>query len=411
MISLPDTATLLPQVHTADNGSNLYLFPSTSTELVKLDLIHEAGSAYQPQRLCAATANRLFTVASEKMSAAEVAEFMDYRGIILEHNPDTLTATTTVYFLRRYVDELLPVLADLLHRPSFPQEDLDVFLRKRKQELQASRLKTSDEARRMYYRALFGEEHPLGQFAVPNDADRLTRDMLLRFYQERYTRMDIVLAGNVDQEVIERVSGLSGESQIAKISALSRPVSTPTGLHSVTIPGAVQTTLRVGRVLPLRWDDPDYAAFMLLTTLLGGYFGSRLMSNLREDKGYTYGISARTQIYRGLVVFFITTDVAAGAAEAAEEEIRRELQRLCDEPVGEEKLQLVKTVMAGDFIRSIDGIFERSERFCSMLSTGVDERLTDNLRQALSSVTAADLHAVARRLLAPDAMIYCRAGA
>ena len=235
--------------------------------------------------------------------------------------------------------------------------------------------------------------------------------MLLHFYQERYTQMDLVLAGNIDREVIEKVSALSSESKISKKAALSNPVSTPTGLHTVTIPGAVQTTLRVGRVLPLRWDDPDYACFMLLTTLLGGYFGSRLMRNLREDKGYTYGIGARTQIYRGLVVFFITTDVAAGAAEAAEEEIRHELQRLCEEPVGEEELQLVKTVMVGDFIRSIDGIFERSERFCSMLSTGVDERLTDNLRQALSCVTAADLHAVARRLLAPDAMIYCRAGA
>ena len=177
------------------------------------------------------------------------------------------------------------------------------------------------------------------------------------------------------------------------------------------MPDATQTSLRVGRVLPLAWDSPDYARFMLLTTLLGGYFVSRLMRNIREDKGYTYGIYARTQIYRGLIVFFITADLSAGTEQAALDEIFRELKLLRSVPVGDDELALVKTVMAGDFLRSVDGIFERSTRFCDMLATGVDERLTERIRSSLGETTPAQLLDLAVRLLDPADMTVCLAGA
>ena len=416
MVSLPDTATLLPQEHPLATGGTLYAFPSASTDLVKIDLIHEAGSAYQPQPLCAAAANRLFAVASDDMDARQVAEFMDYRGIVVDHNPDILTASTSVYFLRRYLDELLPVLQQLLLHPAFPQDDFEVFLSKRRQELQAMQRKTREVARRLFYQTLFGTDHPLGRYAEPDDADRLDRETVVRFFHRRYRSRQLIVSGNIDAELIEKVTESLAplqveESKNPKVEDLISTFQYQLSTFKVAVPGAVQTTLRVGRILPLRWDSVDYARFMLLTTLLGGFFGSRLMSNLREDKGYTYGIQAHTQIYRGVIVLYITTDVAASAADAAEEEIRRELQRLCDEPVGDDELAMVKTVLIGDFIRSVDGVFERSERLRSMLATDVDETFIDNLREALQTTTADHLLQLSRRFLQPADMLYCRAGA
>lgn len=428
MISLPDAATLQPQVHPLPDGHNLYLFPSDSTPLVRIDLLHEAGSAYQPLPLCAAAANRLYANASAGMDAERVSEFMDYRGIIVEHNPSVLQCSTTIYLLRRYLDDLLPVLRDLLREPAFTHEALGVWLRKRKQELQEYRRRTGEVARRLYYSTLFGPEHPLGRYSDPEDADRLTRDAVVRFFAQRYSAgADIVLSGNVAAE-----ARAGSREFLALANSFSRPKSAEAepltyidlsdcaahagapsqgGMCRQAVGGAVQTTLRAGRVLPVAWDDPEYARLMLLTVILGGYFGSRLMSNLREDKGYTYGVHARTQIFRGTIIFYIMTDVAAGSAEAAEGEIKRELQRLCDCPVDDGELQTVRQVMAGDFLRSVDGIFERAERFCQMHGTCVDERLTDNLRAALASATPADLQATARRWLNPDQMLWCRAGA
>ena len=134
------------------------------------------------------------------------------------------------------------------------------------------------------------------------------------------------------------------------------------------------------------------------------------MRNIREDKGYTYGIYARTQIYRGCIVFYITADVAANTADDAVSQVFHELEQLAACPVSEDELALVKNVLVGDFLRSVDGIFELSSRYCDMLANGVDECLTDNLRKALNETTAAELQELAQRLLRVEEMTVCTAG-
>ena len=408
MISIPDTSTLVP-VH---QGENLYLFPFSGTELVKLDLLFEAGSAYQRHKLCASATAKLMTTATQSMDSAALAEFIDFRGIVCETNSDVLQTTLTFYFLRRYADELLPVVHDMVCSPRFDVGDFEVWRSRRRQEIMQHERKTSALARRMFYEALFGSEHPLGSHATVEDADSLTIDDVKAHHAAYYQldNMTVVVAGNVEGLNLDSLVG-TPPRRISqnKIVALSRPSIRGEG-GTTALSEATQTTLRVGRVLPLAWDSMDYARFMLLTTVLGGYFGSRLMNNLREDKGFTYGIYARTQIYRGIIVFFITADVAAGSADAALNEIFGEMERLRNEAVADGELEMVKTVMAGDFLRSVDGIFERSTRFCDMLGTSVDERLTDNLRLALSDTTAAHLQALAQSLLNPSDMTVCMAG-
>ena len=417
-IEIPDSSTLLPEEHRLSNGRTLYAFPSASTELVKIDFLYEAGSAYQPQKLVAGAANNLYTVASEEMDAQKLSEFFDYRGIIVDNNSDILHCSSSFYTLYRHLDALVPVLEGLVHRPAFPEVELEVYKNKRRQKLLSLRQRSSEVARRLFYSSLFGSEHPLGRYANPEDADRLSLDVVRKFYDEyhRAGDMDIIVSGKIDDKLLVALDNAFGHDTPTNTHPVIQSLShsaTQSPSHSVfqAIKGAVQATVRVGRILPLQWDDPDYARFMILTTLLGGYFGSRLMSNLREDKGYTYGIYARTQVYRGVIVFFITADVASSAVDDAEKEILKELQRLVDEPVSEEELDLVRVVMAGDFIRSVDGVFERAARFGDMLGTCVTEQLTENLREALESVTPQQLQQLAARLLRSDQLCVCRAGA
>lgn len=422
MISIPPSDSLLPHVHPLANGRKIFFFPS-ATELVKIDLLSEAGSAYQEHPLVAAAANKLFTVAGGTMDAEQLADFMDFRGIIVENNNTALQSTATFYTLSRHLDALLPVMDALVHSPSFPEREFDIYRRERKQKILASQQKSPDVARRLFYEALFGFDHPLGTYAVPEDADRLILSDIKKHYATYHKAggLNIVLSGHIDDSLLAAMENLCRGTMPATdkrktFSFKGLPCHAngrqKTPLRSeAAIPGAVQATIRIGRVLPLAWNDADYAQLMLLVTLLGGYFGSRLMSNLREDKGYTYGIYARTQIYRGVIVFFITADVAGSAVDDAEKEIIKELQRLVEEPVADEELELVRTVLAGDFLRSVDGIFERSTRFIDMLGTDLDERFTDNLRTALATTTPAVLQRLAAAYLSPDAMTVCRAGA
>jgi len=408
MITLPATHTLEPRLL-----DGIYCFPSTTTDLVKLDLLFEAGAAYQPQRLCAAAANKLFPLASVSKDATYVAEFMDYRGIVVETSVEIQQSTLTLYFLRRYADELLPLVGELLRQPAFPQDEFLLWREKKRQEIATRLQSTSYVARMDFYQSLFGTSHPLGTYAVADDADKLQLDSVKQFYRQRYNKgaNTIVLSGNVDAELVSLVNQHIARPEHPSPAGEELPMPQHRdkgGIHKVRVNEAVQTTIRMGRLLPLRWDDPAYTDFMLLTTLLGGHFGSRLMSNLREDKGYTYGISARSQIYRGLIVFYITGDVAAETADAACNEIFAELRRLDD--ISDEELGIVKNVLAGDFVRSIDGVFERAERFCNMSATHVTEQLTANLSRSLENTTAAQLQELARRLLNPESMTVCLAG-
>ncbi len=409
MISIPNPDFLMPVRH----GERLFTFPFSGTELVKLDLLCEAGSAFQSMKLSAAAANKLMMVATQGMNSAELSEFFDFRGILIESNSDVLQASTTFYFLRRYADELLPIVYDIVSRPAFNNDDFEVWRARRKKKIMHLEQKTDAMARRMFYGSLFDENHPLGRFASAADADSLTLDTVKSFHHNRYSpeKMTVVVAGNVDDTLVGKIDEMfTKDGDAVQLMPLAQEREVSGQRLEKKMDGATQVSLRIGRLLPLAWDSMDYARFMLLTTVLGGYFGSRLMSNIREDKGYTYGINARTQIYRGIIIFYIVADVAAETANDAVDEVWRELERLRNEPIPESELELVKTVMAGDFLRSVDGIFERSARFCDMYGTCVDESLTLNLRKAINETTAAQLQELAQRLLCPETMVCCLAG-
>ena len=412
MITLPDTATLQPLLcHFGED--EVYIFRSTTTPLLRIDLLFQAGSAYQQQPLCASAAARMLVTATSRLDSAQLAEYLDFRGIIVEPYSDTYQTALTFYTLDRYADDLMPIIADLLQSPAFSQADLDVWRNRRHAEIAALEQRSSHIARRHFYQALYGPDHPLGRYATADDALRLNHDAVRQHILRHYIGQHhtTVLAGHIDEnsKLIEHIP--LSTPPTSKPSPLTPQISHSSPSHiRVPIPQSVQTSLRIGRLLPLTWDQPDYASFLILTTLLGGYFGSRLMTNLREDKGYTYGIYAHTQIYRDSIVFYILADIAAGQADEAVQQIFAELDRLRTQPVSDQELQLVRNVFVGDFLRSVDGVFELSQRFCDMKANHVDERLTDNIRHALATTTPADLQRLAANLLDPASMTVVLAG-
>ena len=411
-----DRSVLIPREHVMPNGGIVYCFPDSTTDLVKIDLIFEAGTALQEKYMQSAAAIQLITEGTSRRTAREIAEFMDFRGIVAEKSNDAVSATLTVYTLACYMEELVPLLYEMTTDAAYPQAEFDVYISKRRQQLLTNRKKTSYRARVQYYTSLYGAEHPLGRFASADDLGGLSVEEV-RSFHDRYltpSRLSIVVGGKVGEGELKLLDDTFGSHETSPYSRVVLPPPQAEGLGEkrVEVAEAVQNTLRVGRLLPFGWESPDNTRFMVLSTVLGGYFGSRLMSNIRDEKGYTYGINAFTQIQRGSILFVIATDVACGNADAAMEEIRREMQRLCEEPVPEEEIQLVRNFMVGDFMRGIDGVFERSERFCQMLASGVRETLTDNLMSTLEpgAVTSDTLQRLAQRLFEPSEMVFISAG-
>lgn len=399
-----------PETYQLSNGNTLYCFPSDALDLLKLDFTFESGSAYQPKKFCSNAANRLFTEATSKHSVKEISEFFDYRGIAIEQNADTFTGSLSVYTLRRYAEELFPLLAEIIQQPIFPQQEFEVYCNKRRQQLLSNFQKTSFWARNIFYEALYGKNHPLGKFAMVEDLDKLTLEDVRKFYAERYQLQNahMVIGGNFDENLLKCYDRYFGSlPRTEQPYRMVPPEAVPQADRSYrkTLPNSVQSTVRIGRLLPFKWDDIDYSRFMVLSTILGGYFGSRLMSNVREDKGYTYGIYSQTQVYRGSIAFYISSEVGNNVVEPALKEIYHEIDRLQNELVGEEELNVVRHYMEGDFIRSIDGIFECSERYRQMVATDVDERFTERYFEALRTVTPEQLRDLAQQVLAKEQLV------
>ncbi|MBO4588080.1 MAG: insulinase family protein [Bacteroidales bacterium] len=399
-----DLKTLLPQRRTLPGGNSMYLFPSKSVDILKLDFIFNAGGASQPKRLCAGAVRDLLLEASERYNSRQVAELFDRLGVAMDRQATSSTVKLTVYVLKKYAAEVFPVLSDLLLHPVIGQDEFDVLMAKRRQTLLNAELKTNMMARNLFYEAVYGKDHPEGVYAKPDDVQKLSLADVRGYADQRFSLADatLVLAGNYDDEILKLLDECF--SIPTPRSNLSNTLNSKLKIQSSklkirhSIPSSVQTTLRVGRILPIEWDDPDYPMFMILNTVLGGYFGSRLMTNIREEKGYTYGIYSMSNMVRGSSVFYVTSDVASEYTEPALKEIYHELDMLRREPVSEDELNLVCNYMAGDFLRSIDGIFERSERFYNMLDTLIDERFTTNLLNALQTATPAKLKELAERV-------------
>ena len=403
MLQPPSLLPLVPQEHILPNKRTLYFFPNNALQLVKLDITLEAGSRYQHLKSLSHIANRLFGEATAHRSSREVAEFLDFRGIVLERNTDVCVANLSFYFLRRYAEELFPLIREMFDTPLVEQPLFEANVASRRLQLATGFQKTSYVARNHFYELLYGPAHPLGTYALPDDVDALTPEAVADFIARHYRlgNARLVLSGNIDDALLTLADQYLSPVEDVPVAepVLPAPHSNNQALKQSSIPNAVQSTIRIGRILPLPWDSTDYARFLVLNTVLGGYFGSRLMSNLREDKGYTYGIYSMTQIYRGSIVFFLTADVAAEATQSAVDEIFQEIKRLQQQPVPDEELDRVRNFMMGDLIRSIDGVFDISERYRHIAATHVTEQLTTNLLDAILHVTPDQLHTLAQTYL------------
>jgi len=413
-----DLSNLIPKKTNLSNGVPLYLFHSSSVDILKLDFVFKAGVAYQSKPLCAGIARDMMLESSVSRPASEVATLFDRLGVVIDRDMTSLSAKLSVYVLKKYVQQVYPVLCDLLINPFFGTKELDIIIAKRRQTLRSNEQKTSVVARNIFYRALYGPNHPEGHYAKPGDEDNITLDDIRTYASQHYRLEDatMILSGNYDEATLHLIdvcfAGNEGCSSVNSGSLEKFPiVGSLEHCYRRYVPSCVQTTLRVGSLLPFDKHTMDCAYFLILNTVLGGYFGSRLMTNVREEKGYTYGIYSMANILQDSIVFYITTDVANGVADAALTEIYKEMEKLCSETVCEDELRLVCNYMAGDFLRSIDGIFERAERFYNMLDHFVDERFTKNYFKAITTVTPEKLQQMAVQTFSQHDLYEVIAGA
>lgn len=398
-----------------DNGIPVFTINAGSQELSKVEFIFKAGMYFQERTLLSSATNTLLECGTSKYSALQISENIDFFGSFLELGVGQDFASVTLYSLNKYLSESLGYVEEILKDAVFPQQEIDIYLANKKQKHLINSKKVNYLARRKYSQLLFGEKHPYGVDVQNTDFDTLTKDQINQFYRSYYNSANcfIVVSGKIPGHLHDFLNERFGKNNWGgKNPALRIPLtiqSTSQNKHLVEKTDAIQSAIRVGRIL-FNKTHPDYFNFQVLNIILGGYFGSRLMANIREDKGYTYGIGSSITSLVNSGYFTISTEVGADVTSNALEEIYKEIKRLREEPVGAGELETVRNYILGQFLRSVDGPFALAEKFKAIYEFGLDYSYYEKYFQSVKNVTPAQLMELANKYLQEKDLIECVAG-
>ena len=289
--SMGDFQIVRPERSRMKNGMPLNVIRAGSQEVVRLDILIGGGQWHQTQALQALFTNRMLREGTTTMTSAQIAEKLDYYGAWLELSSAVNYGFITLYSLNKYFPSTLAIISDMLMNPAFPEKELEVVVESNRQQFLVNSTRVEVIARKQLHRSLFGEQHPFGRFAEASDYDRVTPEVLREFYRKYYHsgNCSVYVSGKVTPEIVRCIESNLGEAPWGEIRTmpsleLIEPQQTTEKHVFVEKADALQSSLKMGGFMMDR-VHPDFLKARVMVTLFGGYFGSRLMSNIREDKG------------------------------------------------------------------------------------------------------------------------------
>ena len=407
---------ILPPVRmTLPNGIPLTVINAGEQEVVRIDVLFAGGRWQQSQKLQALFANRMLREGTKKYTAATIAEKLDYYGSWLELSSSSEYAYITVYSLNKYLAKTLEVVESMIKEPLFPEKELHTILDTNIQQYLVNTSKVDFLAHRSLLQSLYGEQHPCGRIVVEEDYHAITPEVLREFYERYYHsgNCSIFFSGKVTEHILSRVTDTFGTSfgqHQQQVSKLSFPfTAVPEKRIFTEREDAMQSAVKMGYTTITR-DHPDYLKLRVLMTLFGGYFGSRLMSNIREEKGYTYGISAGIMFYPDSGLLAISTETDNEYVEPLIQEVYHEIDRLHQEPVSAEELTIVRNYMLGEMCRSYESPFSLSDAWIFIATSGLDDDYFSRSLLAVNEVTPMEIQDLAQRYLCKETLKEVIAG-
>lgn len=325
------------------SGARLHVLANDAQPVVRLQVVFRAGKVAEPQPGLASLTARMLLEGTTTRTARQIADEVAFYGASLECDAGFDRSTLTLYCLTRYLPTLLPLVLDVLTNPAFPAAELEQLKTRTIQNVRVERKKTSYLASERFNELIFGADTPYGRAFDSAAYQALTAEEAQAFHQAAYAfgNAEIFLCGDVaaERELVATAFGTATTATVALPATASATETTPDNStpNRVPVAGSLQASIRMGR----RWPSPshpDTHRLKLLVSVLGGYFGSRLMRNIREDKGLTYGIYASVAPREFGTSLVIGTDVKGESADFAVSEIENELRQLQEELIPTEEL-------------------------------------------------------------------------
>lgn len=399
--------TSIPEPVRLGNGVPVYMTGNGTLDLLRIEFVFAAGQVMEDVHMAASSTSAMLTEGSRDHDAATINDLIDSTGAALTHSADKDTAGLVTVTLTRKLDDVIALASEVLFSPIFPENEFRMLTDRRIQAFLTSRQRTSVIARETFYEALCGSMHPYGRVTTEDDYRRLTTGDLRKFHQKHYRpeNMYVTVAGKEPWKALPVLEKYFSDGGTAK---WQKPVIDPAGFDQAAygrifreVPGSVQSTVRMGWRGITR-DHPDYLELQVATMILGGYFGSRLMRSIREEKGFTYGIQAVAGAFHGIGYITIMTDVANVYREETVTEIRNEIEKLRTEEVTEDEMALVRNHMMGELARMFDGPFAIADAARAIIDYEAGTDFYTRLATAVKTVSPARIKEIFNKYFNPD---------
>jgi zinc protease len=395
-----------PQETTLPNGLRIALLEDHKLPMFSMQLIVGGGGLADPadkRGLAMATA-ALLREGTQQRTSRDIAEQLATLGASLSAaaSPSSGESSVLLTGLSENADQILALAADVIRNPSFPQAEVDKFKSRFLSRVEYQRSLPGFIAQEQFMRAVYGD-HP-GSYVVPTEAvlKGFTRAELAAYHEAYYRPNNIIVIAHGDltlKDAIAKLERAFGSWTKGADRKVALPALAPPGKARVLLvdrPGSVQTSLWLGS-LGIERNSEDYFAVLVMNHILGGGPASRLFVNLREDKGYTYGVQSTFtgSTFPGVMV--ASTDVRTDVTEGAMKEMLAEISRLSAEPVSPSELQDAKRALVGRFALSLDSPQTLTANLATQKIYRLPPDYWDTYPARVEAITAADIQRVAKK--------------
>jgi zinc protease len=337
-----------PEITTLNNGVPLIQFDKVNQEVLRIELIFKAGKWCEPKVGVSYFTSHLLDKGTKSKSSFQIAEIFDQFGSSVEISAGSDFVSVSLFTLTKNVNKVLPLFCEIAHYPSFPDSEFTLLKDIFRQNLKINNEKSSYLASKAIRQNIFGSNHPYGSSVTEGDLDLLTRQDLVDFFQTKFNLHEVYITGKVDSSIkkilIKNLSEfpITIQPQVQSVISESPEVK----IQHIQKPESIQSSIRLGKKTINR-SNPDYPSLVLLNHILGGYFGSRLMKNIREEKGLTYGINSSIHALKNDAFLLIGTDVNKENRSLAVSEIKSEIKRLQEEDIDLAEVETAKHHLLG----------------------------------------------------------------
>lgn len=407
----PIGGLILPTIghHVLASGIDVYYKEEPSSEAFKIELLTKGGYANARSAALCSIANKSLLEGTTSFPGKKLIDQIDGMGSFAEATPSFDHSLITVFGLSRFFDRTVQILAEIIYQPEFNEANIEHLKKKELNRLKLNLEKGSYISSVNLRKALFGEAHGYGKSLSPEEIANVSVSDIVKFHKAKLCDFSIYISGQLPPDFISKL-----DSSFSRVERESLPGNGSITEHTpadvrYSNPKYIQSSIRLGKRLFNR-THPDYFKFVLTNEILGGYFGSRLMKNIREEKGFTYGIYSGLYSLNKEGYFSISTDVNGEHEQATLEEINKEIITLQRELVKPEELETVKNYLLGTFINSFSTPFAHIDKFKTLNEQGLPFSFYNEYVKEISKTTAEDILTIAGEYLDTDSLISSIAG-